>query len=170
MRKVAFVKRPDNIQKLMLYKSAEGVYLFGYDCLQDTSAIWDNWYIDLQVALEYCSDVYSIGEKMWISISDPCEHCQHDYISPTRIKGRDVDKIIWGELESLENGEWKKSGKHTRYQSFDGLTGNERLFVSGLMIEFYQAQRRDKEKAIKILRALDFDDDSIRKMIIEDCA
>ncbi|NJM90273.1 MAG: hypothetical protein HC847_27180 [Hydrococcus sp. RU_2_2] len=165
MRKVTFVKRPDNIQKLMLYESTEGVYLFGYDCLQDTSAKWDNWYMDVQTAIEYCSDVYGVGEETWISISDPCEHCQHDFISPTRIKGREIDKPMWGQLESLENGKWKETVEHTRYQSFDGLTGNERLFVSGLMTEFDQAQRRDREKAIQILRALDFDESSIKKIV-----
>ena len=46
-----------------------------------------------------------------------------------------------------------------------GMTGNERLFASGLMDEFDKAKKSDKYKARTILQALRFDELSIGKII-----
>ena len=43
----------------------------------------------------------------------------------------------------------------------EGMTGNERLYVSGLMDEFEKAKKSDKYKARTILQALKFDELSI---------
>jgi hypothetical protein len=45
------------------------------------------------------------------------------------------------------------------------LTGNERLFVSGLMDEFDKALKNDKDKARLILELLGFDKPSIEKIV-----
>jgi hypothetical protein len=45
MRKYAFLKKgKDNIKKLMLYESSEGVYLFFYSTENDFSAFGDQYY------------------------------------------------------------------------------------------------------------------------------
>ena len=46
-----------------------------------------------------------------------------------------------------------------------GMTGNERLYVSGLMNEFDKAKKSDKYKARTILQALKFDELSISRII-----
>ena len=50
-------------------------------------------------------------------------------------------------------------------QPLAGMTGNERLFVTGLLEEFERAKKRDKKKAKKILEALQFDNESIEKIL-----
>ena len=47
----------------------------------------------------------------------------------------------------------------------EGMTGNERLFVSGLMEEFDKAKKSDKYKARTILQALKFDELSISRIV-----
>ncbi|SFD51132.1 hypothetical protein SAMN04489722_11119 [Algibacter lectus] len=47
----------------------------------------------------------------------------------------------------------------------DGMTVNERLYVSGLIDIFDQAKRDDKELAKTILKALKVDQKSIEKII-----
>jgi hypothetical protein len=47
----------------------------------------------------------------------------------------------------------------------EGMTGNERLWESGLMEEFDRAKKNDKQKAHTILKALKFDELSISRII-----
>jgi len=47
----------------------------------------------------------------------------------------------------------------------EGMTGNERLWESGLMDEFDKAKKSDKYKARTILQALKFDELSIGRMV-----
>ena len=47
----------------------------------------------------------------------------------------------------------------------DGMAGNERLYVSGLMNEFDKAKKSDKYKARTILQALKFDELSIGRIV-----
>lgn len=47
----------------------------------------------------------------------------------------------------------------------DGMTGNERLFASGLMDTFEKAKKKDKYLARTILQALKFDEISISRII-----
>ena len=165
MRKLSFVEIPDVIRKLTIYESDEGVYLFGYNCLQDASAIWDNWYENIAIADEFCEKIYGVKKDDWIIISDPCVGCQHDFISQVRVKGRTIINPEWGKFETLVNNKWVDFTTFQNYLSFDGMTGNERLFVTGLMDEFYKAKKVDKVKARKILLALDFDIESISRIV-----
>lgn len=165
MRKVAFVNIVDETLKVMIYRSDEGVFLFGYDCIQDAPAQWDSWYQDVEKAERYCRDNYQIDDDKWILISDPCEYCQHDFIMPTRIKGHDSGKPEYGKFETLINKRWVDVSLSEKFQSVSGLTGNERLFITGLVDEFDNAKRDNKSKARKILKALDFDEKSIQRIL-----
>ena len=55
--------------------------------------------------------------------------------------------------------------KASRIIGIQGMTGNERLWESGLMKEFDKAKKSDKYKARKILQALKFDELSIGRII-----
>jgi hypothetical protein len=165
MRKVAFKDIDDKTKKLMLCQTKEGVYLFGYYSLQDNSANWECFFSTIEDANECCEEEYNIKDEDWITISDQPEHCQQDFIIPTMVKGRDVGKPEYGHLQSFINGKWIDYTIPEKYMSFDGLTGNERLFISGLTFEFENAIINDKAKATKILNALNFDKPSIEKII-----
>ncbi|WP_073280280.1 hypothetical protein [Anaerocolumna jejuensis] len=69
-------------------------------------AIADNYFCSVQDAEETCEENFKINQTDWIDISNPLSHCQHDIISPIRIKGRVSGKPQWGKFEKLENGEW----------------------------------------------------------------
>ena len=90
----------------MIYDSDDGVYLFGYNTMNDSSALWDNWFENIDDALKSCNEEYGIPKDDWNKIPDPLENCQHDWISPVRIKGRNIGMPEWGKLEKLENGNW----------------------------------------------------------------
>ncbi|HYF29909.1 MAG TPA: hypothetical protein VD993_02210 [Chitinophagaceae bacterium] len=163
MRKIAFVNAEDETQKLMIYQSTEGVYVFGYDCLQDTFANWDNCFESIKDAAEYCQDTYAIDDNSWIAIADPQEGCQHDFIMPTKVKGRETGLPEYGKFLTLINGKWAASVNHDEYHTLAGLTVNERLFVTGLTNEFEAAMKNDKPKASKILQALGIDEAAVEK-------
>ncbi len=165
MRKVTFVDEVYDIKKLMIFESAEGVYLFGYDCVQDTSATWDNWYLTVNEAEEYCYDNYDVARENWIFISDPCNDCQHDFIMPTKVIRIDDNKPKWGHYHTLINNKWIEKSYPYKYLDFNGLTGNERLFITGFFDEFDKAKNHDKTKARKILSALKFDKKSIEQIL-----
>jgi len=61
--------------------------------------------------------------------------------------------------EEIENAISKVDG-------IGGMTGNERLFVTGLMDEFDMALKNDKDKARLILELLGFDRTSIDKIVV----
>ena len=90
----------------MIYESEDGVYLFGYDTESDSSSLWDEWYETVEDALESCKTEYNIENSDWQEIDDPLENCQHDWIEPVRIKGRDIGKPEWGKFEKLVDNEW----------------------------------------------------------------
>ncbi|MBI4930814.1 MAG: hypothetical protein HY841_08640 [Bacteroidetes bacterium] len=50
-------------------------------------------------------------------------------------------------------------------EGLDGMTTNERLFVSGLMNEFDIAKLKDKVRAKQILRCLKLDEQTIREIV-----
>ena len=52
-----------------------------------------------------------------------------------------------------------------KVDGLEGMTVNERLFVSGLMDEFDKARKTDKTKARRILELLQVDEPSIDKII-----
>ena len=165
MRKVIFIDTFDKVKKLMIYESEEGVSLFGYDCVQDTVSIWDNWYLTLEEANDFCEEMYQVDKENWIDISEPLNNCQHDFILPTKIVGKENGNPQWGQFQTLQNGKWVENNYPDKYLNFGGMTGNERLSVSGLFDEFEKAKIVDKSKARQILTALQFDINSINKIV-----
>lgn len=109
MRKIATVKNdPLIVKQVMIYECENGVYVFPFASLEDGSSIGDAWYQSLSEADSVCKDKYGIGKDNWKCIGDPLENCQHDWISPVRIKGRNIGLPEWRKLERLENGIWKE--------------------------------------------------------------
>jgi hypothetical protein len=158
MRKVVFIKMPGTIQKLMLYEYSGGVYLFGYDCLNDTSSVWDMHYDSVIESLEYCDETFGINDDDWIEISEPEPDCQHDAILPTKRQHVNGQNSNNNQYQSFIAGKWINSSiLNTKEHSLNGLTGNERLFLTGLIDEFDKAILNDKIKAQKIRSALNID-------------
>jgi len=109
LRKIALVKNNHPVVKrAIVYESGNGVYLFPCASLKDGSAIGDQWFASLSEADKYCAEEYGIESKDWEYIDDPLDDCQHDWIAPVRVKGRNVGRPQWGVLERLENGIWKE--------------------------------------------------------------
>lgn len=107
MRKIALVKNNNSeIKRVMLYKDEHGIYLFGYSTIEDCGSTWDQWYETIEDVYSVCEEEYNIQIQDWQDIEDPCEYCQHDWITPVRIKGLNVGKPEWGKLEKLVNGIW----------------------------------------------------------------
>lgn len=165
MRKVAFIDTFDEIKKLMIYESEDGVYLFGYDCVQDTISIWDNWYLTLEEAEDFCEEKYEVDKEKWIDISEPSTGCQHDFIMQTKVRAKENGKPQWGNFQTLQNGNWVDNNYPDKYLNFRGMAGNERLWVSGLFYEFEKAKIIDKSKARQILIALQLDINSISQIL-----
>lgn len=106
MRLKANIKQTDSdLKRLMIYDSEDGVYLFGYDKDSDSSAIWDNLFENVEYAIE-ASQEYGVNQNNWQEISDPLKNCQHDWIEPVRVKGREIGNPEWGKFEKLVNDKW----------------------------------------------------------------
>ena len=166
MRRVTYIQNTtDDIVRLMIYKSDEGVYVFGFDDLADTSSKWDNLFQDLEEALEFCQETYNVDSEKWINIEGPQINCQHDWIERTRIKGKEKGEPKWGQFEQFSNGRWTEITQSEKVNSFEGMTGNERLFTAGLLTEFERSLKTDKLNAEKILRALQWDEPSLKKIL-----
>ncbi len=167
MRKVCFIENND-IKKVILFSAqADEVYVFCYDTWQDAASIGDYLYETLEDAEEYCRVEYNIKPSDWIDIADPQQGCQQDFILPTKVKGKEEGNPQWGCFQSLYNGKWMHvlTPNNRINNTLCGTTGNERLFLSGLVEEFDIAIKRDKEKARKILKSLKFDDQSIGRIL-----
>ena len=161
MRRVIYIQNPtDDIVCLMIFKSDDGVYVFGFDDLADTSAKWDNLFQDLEEALEFCQETYNADNDNWINIEDPQINCQHDWIEKTRIIGKAKGEPQWGQFEQFTNGRWTEILRSGKVNSFGGMTRNERLFTAGLLTEFEKSFKTDKLNAEKILTALQWDESS----------
>lgn len=165
MRKVAFTSGQDTIKKVMLYECSDGVYVFGYDCLQDTASISDYLQDTIKMAEDFCKDEYNIDNENWILIADPLDNCQDDFILPTKVKGKENGNPEWGHFQTLIDNRWVDIGTLDKTQSFDGMTVNERLFVSGLIDEFDSSKISDKQKARKILCSLQVDEPTIELIV-----
>lgn len=165
MRKVAFTTGHDSIKKIILYECSDGVYVFGYDCLQDTSSISDYLQDTVADAEEFCKEEYNIQSNDWMIIGSPLHNCQDDFILPTKVKGKEKGKPEWGHFQTLVDNRWVDIGTLEKTQSFNGMTVNERLFVSGLINEFEKSKTSDKRKAKQILRSLQVDEQSIELIL-----
>lgn len=107
MRKVANLTKPkEGIVRLMIYNDELGTYLFGFKRTTDSSSDWDEWYETEKDALEACESEYDIKLTDWKEIPNPEPNCQHDWIEPVRIKGREIGNPEFGKLEKLINGKW----------------------------------------------------------------
>lgn len=104
MRKIVNLTKPkDGIVRLMIYNDNYGTYLFGFKKLEDCSSEFDYWFESENNALESCKSDYGIKKTEWNKIPNPILNCQHDWINPVRIKGR--EKGIngkWIELNPTE--------------------------------------------------------------------
>lgn len=165
MRKVAFTTGNDSVKKVMLYECSNGVYVFGYDCLQDTSSISDYLQDTVEDAENFCKDEYNINSNNWILIADPLDNCQHDFILPTRVKGKENGNPEWGHFQTLVDSRWVDIGTLDKTQNFGGMTVNERLFFSGFIDEFDKSKISDKVRAKQILRSLQVDEPSIELIV-----
>ena len=58
----------------------------------------------IENAEEYCFEEYDIKSDDWVIVDDPLPFCQDDFISPVRIKGREIGIPQWGVLEKLIDG------------------------------------------------------------------
>jgi hypothetical protein len=171
MRLVTYVQNPtDDTVRLMIYKSEEGIYVFGFDDLADNASKWDNLFQDLDEALEFCNHAYNVDNDKWIKIEDPQSNRQHDWIERVRIKGKEKGQPQWGQFEQLingrwTNGRWTEISQHAKVKSFGGMTGNEKLFIAGLLTALEKSLKRDKVNAEQILRALQWDESSLKKIL-----
>ncbi len=108
MRWIANIPNPQNdLKRLMLYDSPEGIYLFGYNSTEDCSAAWDEWYEDSTQAKATAAEEYGVVDSAWKQIADPLPGCQQDFIAPVRVKGRNEGKPEWGQMEVFVDGTWK---------------------------------------------------------------
>jgi len=162
MRKVAFIDN-DETKKIMLYETEDGTYLFYFDTWVDTASIKDYLYDNVEEVEAVCFAEFGIKPSDWVNINDPQDGCQQDFIAPTRVKGRDVGSPQYGYYQRFSS---KWFDIDVTDHVIGGLTGNERLFCSGLMDEYDDAKRKkDILKCRQILRALKWDELSLNKII-----
>ena len=104
MRKYAILNNKiNNVEKIMLYKKNDDVYLFFYDSDIDSPGFADKCVNTISDAEEICLEEFNVQLTDWILIKDPLEDCQDDLISPIRVKGRNLKQPKWGEYEILVN-------------------------------------------------------------------
>lgn len=107
MRKIVNLTEPKNgIVRLMIYNNENETYLFGYKKFEDCGSEFDEWFESENDALESCKTEYAIEITDWKEIANPELNCQHDWINPVRVKGRENGKPEFGKFEKLVNGEW----------------------------------------------------------------
>jgi hypothetical protein len=155
MRKIAFISKynTEGIVKIMLSPDDSlGVYMFGYDTKSDIYCKYDWFYDNLADAEKICYDEYGVKKDDWIYVKDVPEDCFDDFIMPVRlIKGCKPRKY-----EIFLDGKWRNYPEFLYKAPFNGLSGNERLSISGLEEEFKQCKKHDKIKAQKIFEGLGF--------------
>jgi hypothetical protein len=80
MRKYVVLPKPtDNVRKLMIYETTDGVYVFLYDTVKDAPCFADMFFETLEEAEEYCQE-YGVEKENWTIVADPLEGCSHDLI------------------------------------------------------------------------------------------
>lgn len=107
MRKIVNLTKPkDGIVRLMIFNDDYGTLLFGYKKNEDCSSEWDEWYETENDAMESALTEYGVKKSEWQEIPNPEPFCQHDWINPVRVKGREKGKPEFGKLEKLINDKW----------------------------------------------------------------
>lgn len=137
----------------MIYAFNNAVHLFLYDSFDDRPCMVDLTFDSFEDAEMYCRETYPIQVNHWIMLPDPPPGCQSDFIKAIRVKGRDSGNLQWGQFQRFD-GKWVDISPINKYLSFEGMSTNECLFVSGLLDEFEQAKRNDRSKALTILANL----------------
>ncbi len=90
------------VLRLMLYTEPGGTYVFHYECQEDGPCTFDSWFESPQEAEEYCLEEFAVEVIDWTEIPDPEPGCQHDWISPTRVKRDDDGNPLWGHFEHVD--------------------------------------------------------------------
>jgi len=106
MRKCADVQGHAEVKRVMIFDSPDGVFFFEYITSDDSNSRSDTWFENIEDAESYADSEFGVKITNWIEIDDPLEHCQHDWITPVRIKGRNLGTPEWGKLEMLKDGQW----------------------------------------------------------------
>ena len=110
MRKYACLREPlkfnehDEVFKIMLFETAEGIYLFEYDSPEAIQSSGDRLYESLADLYDEWNEL--LDDNGWIALEDPLPGCQHDAFIPLRVKGRLTGDPQWGRYETLKDGEW----------------------------------------------------------------
>ncbi|MDR1015275.1 MAG: Maf family protein [Coriobacteriales bacterium] len=133
MRKMAFVSAENEtgLKKVMLCACGNGVYLYGYDTIVDCNSVLSEWYEKLDEAERHCVDVYHIQADDWISVPEPLDSCNHDYLMPVRIKGRDIGRPEFDTWEILTGGEWRPFRPPYDADATEGANRIEVILASG---------------------------------------
>lgn len=85
MRKCAIIPQPASaLKRLMIHEAEDGVYLFGFDTLEDSSCSWDEWHESVFEA-EAAGERHGVAPGDWRIIPDPLPGCQQDWIAPVRL-------------------------------------------------------------------------------------
>ncbi|WP_022825664.1 hypothetical protein [Hymenobacter norwichensis] len=106
MRKTAFITQPvSELKRLMMHETDGGVYLFGYNKIEDASCLWDEWY-DSVAEAESAGEEYGVAPTDWQVVPDPLEGCQQDWITPVRVKGHTDSQLQKSSFEKLVDGQW----------------------------------------------------------------
>ena len=167
MRKLAFINFEDNpVKKIMLCPCGESsVYLFAYETPFDAPCNYDEMYSCMEEAQNYCLETFRIRQDDWFDIAPVQEGCQKDFIAPVRIKGSVKGNAQWGSFEALCSGRWVKYTP-SKSATLNTLSAQQRLLYTGLTSEFEEAKTSNPLKAAKILKALQFDLESIKNLLL----
>lgn len=110
MRQWAYLRKPyntnkkDMVYKIMIHEMKKCTMVYLYCAKEAIMCSYDNWYPDLESALEdWQSEIDSEG---WHVIEETLPDCQDDCIEPIRVKGRDKNNPQWGKYEILKDGVW----------------------------------------------------------------
>ena len=107
MRYHARVPTHPEIKRLIVHVTEDSsCLLYLYDTDYDTACIADYWFENVQQAFDYSNTEYGVKGEDWSAIGVTPQHCQDDWITPTRIPGRETGNPEWGRLQQLVNGQW----------------------------------------------------------------
>lgn len=108
MRRVAVLTHPvERTHRLILFASAGDVYLFLSESPEDEGSFADLWFASVEDAEHTALADFGVKASDWRECPDPLPGCQHDWIAPVRVPGREEGSPRSGTLERLEEGVWR---------------------------------------------------------------
>ncbi len=114
MRFLARVHNHPQIKRLMAHVTGDGsCLLYSYDSDHDTACLADDWFENPDQAFDHCARNYGVERNDWFVIAATAPHCQDDWITPTRIPGRETGNPDWGRLQMLIDGRWTEVDMHS---------------------------------------------------------